>query len=249
MKKNELRDAYVPEEWEGLDYLNKYDRRVMGALLYSLAVTSKASDWTLVTSMEKLREHCGIRMETLYESCRKFEMLGFFEWVRGKKRVAGEPSIGATFIFNSELIYNPPSEMPSMKELLMKKFNSGKVKVNAKTKVNAKANTNLKTKANVKAKAKESETISTVTTVSIKEKTNPILKEKANTIVKLEETDTGENAIKEEYQSNECWCNEVKRLLKEKNEPDWRWKDCENYFITNRKRLSPEEFVQSLVTA
>lgn len=245
MKKNELRDAYVPEEWEGLDYLNKYDRRVMGALLYSLAVTSKASDWTLVTSMEKLREHCGIRMETLYESCRKFEMLGFFEWVRGKKRVAGEPSIGATFIFNSELIYNPPSEMPSMKELLMKKFNSGKVKVNAKVKVNVKANTNLKTKAN----AKESETISTVTTGSIKEKTNPILKQKANTSVKLEETDTGENAIKEEYQSNECWCNEVKRLLKERNEPDWRWNDCEELFISNRKRLSPEEFVQSLVTA
>lgn len=73
------------------------------------------------------------------------------------------------------------------------------------------------------------------------------------------ETDTGDiikeeviikdDYSKEEYQSNECWCNEVKRLLKEKNEPDWRWNDCEELFISNRKHLSPEQFVQSLVTA
>lgn len=176
MKKNELRDAYVPEEWEGLDYLNKYDRRVMGALLYSLAVTSQASDWTLITSMEKLREHCGIRMETLYESCRKFEMLGFLEWVRGKKRVAGEPSIGARFIFNPELIYNPPSEMPSMKELLMRKFNSGKVKVNAKVNASVK----VKASSRININSKSSSSLSSSSKTSTKESTPVRIKENSS---------------------------------------------------------------------
>lgn len=82
--------------------------------------------------------------------------------------------------------------------------------------------------------------------------------DKQNKLEKTDYIDTGdiikEEVIikdyfsKEEYQNNECWCNEVKRLLKEKNEPDWRWKDCEELFLSNRKHLSPEQFVQSLVT-
>ena len=227
MEHDDLRDSFAPEEWKDIAYLDDYDKRVMGALLYSLAVTSQASDWTLITSMEKLRERCHIKNEKLYEVCNKLELLGFFKWVRGKKRVAGEPKVGATFIFNQDLIYNPPSEMPSKKELLMRKFNLGTVKVN----------TNINTKAS--ANTKENESTSVIANRRINKNSNK--KINTNTTANTEETGNVED-----NETEEGWFEDVLRILEESyNYPRWKFNTMEETFKSMRKpNESAEDFSQ-----
>lgn len=176
MKNDELRDSFCPKEWNDVKYLDEFDKRVIGAMLYSLAVSNEAKDWTLIKDMESLRRYCGIAKTKLYEVCNKLELIGFFKWERGEKRQEGRKNKAAHFYLNPDLIFNPPVEMPSLRDMLFQKFTTGNGNNNSKVKDNNKSNNNINN--NEKMNVNENNKVNSNGKENLNEKVNPEEKEK-----------------------------------------------------------------------
>lgn len=185
MKNDELRDSFCPKEWNDVKYLDEFDKRVIGAMLYSLAVSNEAKDWTLIKDMESLRRYCGIGKNKLYEVCNKLELIGFFKWERGEKRQEGRKNKAAHFYLNPDLIFNPPVEMPSLRDMLFQKFTTQYCNNNSKVKDNNKSNNNINN--NVKENGKGNLNSNEKVNEKINNKFNSNGKENLNEKVKPEE--------------------------------------------------------------